>query len=258
MLMEDARFRFETGAVTHNGCVRDHNEDRYMSDPALGVWLVADGMGGHYGGEVAAQAIVDRVATMERAPSAPDLQARFLRRVEQANQDILAHSESVGGATIGATLAAILTHDGNYAAVWCGDSRIYKLRDGVLTQISRDHNEANELLDSGAITEEQAANWPRKNVLSRAIGVRAEVETDRVYGKLRDCDTFLLCSDGLTGHLSDDDITELMRGRSAQRACDALLEETLKRGATDNVTVVIMRCALKTVVSGSEMADYGS
>lgn len=254
--MSNPKFRFETGAVTHDGCVRDHNEDRFLTAPNLGIWLVADGMGGHFGGDVAAQAIVDRVETVSQASSAPDLRARFLDRVALANADIRAHSTRNEGATIGATLAALLIHEAHFSCSWCGDSRIYLLRDGTLSQVSRDHTEAQELLDSGAITAEQAENWPRKNVITRAIGVYEEAGIDHVTGTLNDRDAFLLCSDGLTGHLQDDEILSMMRGQPSQAACEALLAETLRRGASDNVTIVIVRCALKTVVSSDEIAGY--
>jgi len=254
--MSNPKFRFETGAVTHDGCVRDHNEDRYLAAPQLGIWLVADGMGGHFGGDVAAQTIVDQVETVHRSSSAPDLRARFLDRVARANADIRALSARNGDATVGATLAALLIHEANFSCSWCGDSRVYLLRDSALTQMSRDHTEAQELLDSGTITAEQAENWPRKNVITRAVGVYEEAGIDHVTGTLRDRDTFLLCSDGLTGHLQDDDILSMMRGKPSQAACEALLAETLARGASDNVTAVIVRCALKTVVSSDEIAGH--
>ncbi|HKL69588.1 PP2C family protein-serine/threonine phosphatase [Salibaculum sp.] len=252
--MNNTRYRFETGAVTHSGCVRDHNEDRFLAASEQGIWLVADGMGGHFGGDLAAQMIVDRAESVSRASSAPDLNARFRDRIVQANQDIRDHSARNDGATIGATLATLLIHESNFAGIWCGDSRLYRLRDGALTQLSRDHTEVQELLDSGAITAEQAETWPRKNVITRAIGVEAEADLDHVSGDLRDRDTFLLCSDGLTGHMADDEIAAIMRGRSSQAACDALLEETLQRGASDNVTLIIVRCAHKTMVSDDDIA----
>ena len=109
-------------------------------------------------------------------------------------------------------------------------------------QISRDHTEAQELLDRGAITEEEAENWPRKNVITRAIGVRDEANLDQRYGTLKDQDTFLLCSDGLTGHIEDYEILQMVDGKQPQEACNKLVDLTLDRGATDNVTTVVVRC----------------
>lgn len=234
-------FRFETGAQTHTGRVRDHNEDRFLANPGSGVWLVADGMGGHHGGELASASIVTHVESVGRAASAPDLQARFVDRIARANDEIQGIAKA-NGATIGSTLAALLAYDQHFAAVWSGDSRIYMVRDGELMQVSRDHTEAQELLDSGAISYDEAANWPRKNVITRAIGVTAAPELDQRYGVLCDADTFVLCSDGLTGHVSDNEILELTYDRTPQEACDELVNLTLERGATDNVTVVIVRC----------------
>ncbi|MDD7971942.1 PP2C family protein-serine/threonine phosphatase [Roseinatronobacter alkalisoli] len=250
--MPNPSYRFETGAATHGGRVRDHNEDRYLAAPDQGIWLVADGMGGHFGGDVAAQIMVDQAASVHRAATAPDLHARFHDRIARANEDIRAHSLRNEGATIGTTLAALLIHDNSFVASWCGDSRIYLLREGTLHQVSRDHTEVQELLDTGAITAEQARHWPRKNVITRAIGVHEDAHVEDRYGDLQDRDIFLLCSDGLTGHVDDDEIAASLRGQSAQRACETLLNMTLDRGASDNVTIIVIRCAFKTLVTRAE------
>ena len=250
--MSARHFRFMTAAVTHPGRVRDHNEDRYLTMPAQGVWLVADGMGGHYGGEIAASLIVEHVQSIGRASSAPDLQARFVDRITAANAAIQRHSRETHGATIGATIAALLTFDNHFACVWSGDSRVYLWRDGELTQVSRDHTEVQELLDTGAITPEEAENWPRKNVITRAVGVRAQPQLDHVYGTLRDRDRFVICSDGLTGHVEDHEIAATLQGTTPQAACDALLDLTLQRGASDNVTIVVVRCEVKTLVGTND------
>lgn len=240
-------FRFETGAVSHTGVVRDHNEDSCLSEPDAGLWVVADGMGGHHGGEYASGLIVEHLGSIGLPSSAPDLQARFVERVARANEQIHTHGAQVG-ATIGSTVVALLAFEQHYACVWSGDSRVYMIRDGQLTQLSRDHTEANELLDRGAITQEEADNWPRKNVITRAIGVSAEINLDHRYGTLRNRDTFVLCSDGLTAHVEDAEILEIARKHQPQRACDQLLDLTLERGATDNTTVMIVRAFDKTEV----------
>lgn len=244
-------FRFQTGALTHQGCVRDHNEDRFLADPRAGLWVVADGMGGHQGGEVASGSIVDHLASIGVPASAPDLQARFLDRLARANDHIQTLSHERGGAIIGSTVVAILVFDRDFACIWSGDSRAYRLRDGQLRQISRDHTEALELLDRGVITAEEAENWPRKNVITRAVGVAPHLNYDVVSGQLKDGDQFLLCSDGLTGHVADTEIRDILMTHTPQEACDRLVDLTLERGANDNVTVVVMRCAVKTLVVGS-------
>lgn len=257
--MLNPSYRFETGAATHSGCVRDHNEDRYLAAPEHGIWLVADGMGGHFGGDVAAQILVDETASVHRAATAPDLHARFHDRVARANDAIREHSGRHEGVTIGTTLAALLIHDHSFVVSWCGDSRVYLLREGKLHQVSRDHTEVQELLDSGAISAEQAESWPRRNVITRAVGVHDEAMIEDRFGDLQDRDIFLLCSDGLTGHVGDDEITAHLRGQSAQRACEALLNLTLERGASDNVTLIVVRCSVKTLVTrgGATMGKAG-
>jgi len=234
--------QFETGAVTDTGCVRQQNEDNYLTKQDSGVWLVADGMGGHEAGDFASGRIVEVVGSIGLPTSAPDLQARFHDRVTQAHADIQARSAEMNGATIGATLVALLAYEENFACVWSGDSRIYLLRDGELRQVTVDHTEAQELLAAGSISEEEAANWPRKNVITRAIGVGKSPRLEEIYGTLRNGDTFLLCSDGLTGHVKDPEIAEAMSVENAQETAQSLVDLTLERGATDNVTVVVVRC----------------
>ncbi|MBT0957255.1 serine/threonine-protein phosphatase [Alphaproteobacteria bacterium KMM 3653] len=243
--MSVKQFRFETGAISHTGYARDHNEDKMYAEPDSGLWVVADGMGGHHGGEFASGSIVEHLATLGNPTSAPDLQARFVERINRANSQIQIHAQSAG-ATIGSTVVGLLAFEQHFACVWSGDSRIYLIRDGQLTQLSRDHTEANELFDRGAITAEEAENWPRKNVITRAIGVHPDVHLDHKYGTLRNRDTFVLCSDGLTAHVLDHEILDVARKVQPQKACDTLLDLTLERGATDNTTVMVVRAFDKT------------
>lgn len=237
-----ADLTFATGARSDTGRVRDHNEDSMLAQPQSGVWVVADGMGGHEAGDFASQTIVGQIATVGRASSAPDLQARFMERLTIANDQIRARSEELGGATIGATLVALLVHEEKFACIWSGDSRIYLMRDGVLQQVTQDHTEVQELLNSGAITPQEADDWPRKNVITRAIGVTHDPNTDETYGTLEEGDMFLLCSDGLTEHIEDHELPELLNAGSPQDKCDRLVDLTLERGAKDNVTVIVVEC----------------
>jgi protein phosphatase len=236
------RLAFETGFATHVGKVRQVNEDAAVSLPDFGVWVVADGMGGHENGQFASKTLTDDIATTGLAVSAADQIARFKDRVMRANDTIRQVAEARGGATIGTTLTAMLAYGHNYVCIWAGDSRTYLLRGGVLTQVSRDHTEAQELVESGVLTPEQAKSWPRRNVITRAIGIFEDPELEECSGDIRPLDTFLLCSDGLTGHLSDEEICSTLASLRPQAACDALIEATLARGASDNVTVVIVRC----------------
>ncbi len=240
--MVEVKYVFDTGSSTHHGRVRKHNEDCLLVRPASGLWLVSDGMGGHKAGDFASRTIAENAAWIGTPTSAHDLKVRFMDRLQLAHEDIRARSAAMEGATIGATVVALLVFGGHYACIWSGDSRIYRLRGGELQQMTVDHTEVNELLAAGTITPEQAAAWPRKNVITRAIGVLDEVSTDENYGMLQHDDTFLLCSDGLTGHVADDEIAAHLSHRGSQETCDRLVELTLSRGARDNVTVVVVRC----------------
>jgi protein phosphatase len=232
---------FESFGLTHKGCVRDRNEDRFLLEPVSGVWLVADGMGGHDAGEVASATIVEHLAAMGAARSAPDLLARFEDRMTRAHSQIRSLSQARGGAIMGSTVAALLAFDGQYACLWSGDSRVYLIRRGMITQLSRDHSEVQELLDRGVINSAEAQTWPRRNVITRAIGVSEDVEIDATQGEALPGDIFVLNTDGLTAHVSDDEIHSGAMGRTAQQTCEHLLDLVLSRGATDNVTVVVVK-----------------
>ncbi len=231
-------YAFQAASASHVGCVRRINEDRCFVASDLGIFAVADGMGGHEAGDLASTAIVEALASIGRAVSAADLLARLEDRVLQANTTLHALAQERGG-TIGATLAVLLCFEGHFACLWSGDSRIYRIRQGRIEQLSRDHTEAQALLDQGLLSAEQARTWPRRNVITRAIGVRSEPELEIEHGVLKPGDRFVLCSDGLTGHVDDSEILACVLANDSQSACDGLIGMTLARGARDNVTVVV-------------------
>ncbi len=240
--MNEPTIAFESYAATHTGRVRSLNEDRFLAEPRSGVWLVADGMGGHDAGEVASASIVAHLATLGVASSAPDLRARFEDRIIRANTEIWEIAQSRGGTTIGSTVAALLTYERQYACIWSGDSRVYLVRNGILAQVSHDHTEVQELLDRGILNAEEARDWPRRNVITRAIGVTEEVMIDMELGQVEPGDVFILNTDGLTAHVTEEEIRAAVIDRSPQEACTLLIDTVLERGATDNVTVVVVKC----------------
>lgn len=250
--MNTVALPIESFGVSHKGCVRDHNEDNYLLEPQTGLWVVADGMGGHEAGEVASASIVDHLATIGIASSAPDLRARFEDRLSRANAEIRTISRS-RGITIGSTFAALLAMDGRFACLWAGDSRIYLVRNGSITQVSKDHTEVQELLDRGMISAEEALTWPRRNVITHAIGVSDEVEIDFQQGELMPGDIFVLNTDGLTAHVNDAEIEAAVRSAPAKAACETLLETVLARGGTDNVTIVLVKIGDRS--NGSRRPD---
>ena len=232
---------FETGAATHVGRVRERNEDGYLVRPDVGIWMVADGMGGHSAGDVASAAVVDALGRIDRRPvSAADLLTFCEERIIAANNRINEIARE-RGEVLGTTIAALLIYNRHYACVWSGDSRIYLARDGTIQQVSRDHTEVEELIAQGILNEDEARNWPRRNIITRAIGVQEHPELDIQNGVLCANDTFVLCSDGLTQHVANQEILARVGDNLSQKACDELIELTLQRGAADNVTVIVVR-----------------
>jgi serine/threonine protein phosphatase PrpC len=241
---------FETGSATHAGKIREVNEDNYLVGADCGIWLVADGMGGHKNGRLASSIVVEAARTLGRAASAPDLLARFNDRIFRANAELLKLSGGDEDSVIGSTIAALLVFGNHFACVWSGDSRVYRVRGAKMSQISRDHTEVQELVDRGVIKPSEAKTWPRRNVITRAVGVFEEPDLEAVQGELQPGDSFVLCSDGLTGHVEDREILHYVVGQPPQQACDALVRLTLERGARDNVTVIVVNCHDGGVSSG--------
>jgi serine/threonine protein phosphatase PrpC len=234
--------KFETGAATHVGRVRKCNEDSIITAPEMGVWAVADGVGGYEAGQIASSMVTSMLESIGPAVSPADQSVRFHARILAANERIHQISSERDNGPIGSTVAAILIFRRAYSCIWAGDSRVYLIRGPQMTQLSRDHSEVQELLDQGILTEEQAASYPRRNVITRAIGIFDDPELDTSSGEIEAGDVFIICSDGLTGHLSDDEIRDVVRSKRSQEACDMLIEQTLERGARDNVSIIVVRC----------------
>jgi protein phosphatase len=237
--MRDA-FIFETGAASHPGLVREINEDSFVTRPEAGLWAVADGMGGHDAGDVASQMVAARLREVA-ADGALESRIEAARRsLDQAN-DALCRMAEERGAVIGSTVVALVAGDDGYACLWSGDSRIYRVDSAGIVQLTRDHTVVEDLVESGALTPDEARTFPGRNVITRAVGASTMLAVDMARGTLSEGDAFVLCSDGLTGHLSDAEIRSCVAGRSCQQASDALVAATLADGASDNVTVVVVR-----------------
>lgn len=253
--MRDANSWFRSGAATHVGKVRQHNEDSFLVLTKSGVWAVADGMGGHTAGDVASRTVVEELKRISAPSSVSDLLANFEDRVVAANDRLKELSKSHGWGTVGTTVAALLIYEEFFACVWAGDSRIYRARGSQIEQLSVDHTEVQQLVETGTITAEEARSWPGRNVITRAIGADDSPELEMLHGTLEPGDAFVLCSDGLTNHVSDQEILAAVLHNSPQAACDDLIGLTLSREASDNVTVVVVR--FDPVTSPSGVAQSG-
>ena len=230
----------EFGHSTHVGLRREHNEDTYHADADIGLWLVADGMGGHEHGEVASALARDTLVREVRNGN------ELVRAIQLADEEIIRHSTRRSEALpMGTTIAALrLDAADAFEVAWVGDSRIYLWNDG-LRQISQDHSYVQELIDQGAITSEQARHHPHRNVVTQALGVTdpQALRVESVRGELKPGMQLLLCSDGLTEEVKDTAIAAIV-GRtdlSAQECVDHLILAALDGGGSDNVTVILVR-----------------
>ena len=225
-------------ALTHVGRVRRVNEDRVLDCPDRGLWAVADGMGGHSAGDVAATIVVRALAALTSAadPITADLIEDAL---QQANRAI--GSSDTGSGVSGSTVAGLHVNGDTFHVFWAGDSRVYRFRDGVLMQLSHDHSLVQELVDANALPAASAASHPRANVITRALGVGPLVELDRRSGALLPGDRFLLCSDGLSGLVCDDAIRQQLCA-PIDEAARSLVDAALAAGGHDNLSVVLVDC----------------
>jgi serine/threonine protein phosphatase PrpC len=237
-----AKLAFRSATASHVGCVREHNEDSVLARPEIGLWAVADGMGGYGGGDLASRAVVTALSQLPSPISAPAFLRDFEGRIANVNQELRSLASIRSTSIIGTTLVAVLIFDSHFACVWCGDSRAYMLRNGALKQISRDHSQVQDLIDGGVLDAESAKSWPGRNVVTRALGATDQADLEIVDGPTMAGDRFLLCSDGLVGHVLDLEIAAQLTSPTPQTACDGLIELTLQRGAVDNVSVVIVDC----------------
>jgi len=228
------------------GLRRRENEDRYALAPQLGLYLVADGMGGHSAGQVASELAADAslqaVQTLDGASASLAEKLRYA--VASANRAIYAASrEHVEYAGMGTTLVAFLFDGERAALAHVGDSRAYLVRNGRIRQLTDDHSIVGELLRRREISEDDAREHPHRHVLTRALGVRRGVEPDLAELTPEVGDVFVLCSDGLTTHVEDSEIAKIVSAAGdLQETCDTLVDLANGRGGEDNTTVLLARC----------------
>ncbi len=227
--------RIEVGSATDIGRVRERNEDSILVDPPL--YVVADGMGGHRGGQVASQVALE---TMEELSSeSRGSLADHVRRANRAVWDRSVEDEQLSG--MGTTLTAARIDGASALIAHVGDSRAYLLRDGVLRQLTTDHTLVARMVKSGEITEQEADVHPHKNVLTRALGTDEQVEVDEDSIALSGGDRLLLCSDGLTGMVTEDQIQAILEtNEQPQQAADRLVKAANRAGGVDNISVVVI------------------
>lgn len=235
--------RWRSAARTDTGKVRARNEDAFLALPEQGLWVVADGMGGHQNGALASRLIVEQLAE----PSEGDLPQRLdelrkrlhtlNRRLGQELTVTAAHPDPV----IGSTVVALLIEGDRAACVWAGDSRCYLWRGSRLYQLSRDHSLLQQLIDEQQLSPSEAARHPAAHALTRAIGASDELKLEILELDVLPGDAFLLCSDGLYQGVSVDDIGAALNLPSPQLTLNRLFQQTLDGPARDNLSAVVIR-----------------
>jgi len=236
------RMRFECASRTNVGLKRKINEDSILVETERGLWVVADGMGGHEAGEIASNMVTDALRCLPAVTDLDELAGLAVEALRQVNRELIELARAGDRQqTIGTTVVGIAIADGFYRCFWMGDSRAYLLRGGEIMRVSHDHSLVQNLVDAGMIKPEEAETHANANLITRAVGVAETVEVDIASGEARSGDVFLLASDGLTRVVADYELaTELQRG-SLDEVADRLLDTVLERGAPDNVSLIIVR-----------------
>ncbi len=242
------------GAATDAGLRRRINEDAHIA--ASPLFLVADGMGGHQAGEVASATVIDEFARLAGRPSLgiDDLHTT-LRRARRRVEELSLPAGAGAGTTLSGVVIADVDGDGYWLTINLGDSRTYRLSDGVLEQISVDHSVVQELIDSGELDALSASRDTRRNVITRAIGAGSDAEPDYWLFPAEEGDRILVCSDGLSGELDPDRIDEILRSEAhPQAAATRLVHEAMLHGGRDNITALVVDAI--AVRSRSDRIDH--
>jgi serine/threonine protein phosphatase PrpC len=251
--MSESELTWSGVGLSDIGRRRQVNQDAFLVDDRLGLWVVADGMGGHAAGEVASQEAVDTLFGMVKqgrvhlsTRHGPDALARAAMRliegaVQAATYMVYAMAEldtSMSG--MGTTVSALLSMEDFAVTAQVGDSRIYRIRSSAAEQLTEDHTLINWQLKQGLITPEEARHSKKKNVITRAIGNRDYVQVDTKVVDVRAGDQFLLCSDGLHGHVDDDELAAIS-GIGGKAAVQQFIDVANARGGRDNITAVLVQ-----------------
>ena len=243
----------QTGSYTDIGCVRAVNEDdyyvsEYVNDLGIIYAVVADGMGGHNAGEVASSLAIhvacDYIdANFEPERGAEGVKELLARALTYANNSVFSSGSTKSGLKgMGTTFTMLFICGDRAVAAHVGDSRLYRIRGNEIKMLTRDHSLVEELVEIGSITKAQAQEDPRRNVITRAVGAAAEVDADIFELDILKEDTYLLCTDGLTNQLTDEEILNIaLKEESPMHSAEKLIMRAKENGGRDNITVVLLK-----------------
>ena len=236
--------------ATDVGKVRSANEDGYdfgIFDDGTAWAIVCDGMGGVRGGHIASSLVLEMVSEKikkcyNKLMPSYSFENMLLSTITTAN--VIVHDRSFTDEELkgmGTTIAAVIIKDHIACIAHVGDSRVYKISEGTIKQITKDHSLAQEMLDRGQLTQEEFENYPKKNIITRALGVDEDIDIDFDFTALEDGESLVLCSDGLSGLISDEDILRIYNDNSINTVCEKYIEAANGNGGHDNITVVVMK-----------------
>lgn len=239
--------RIEWGGRTDQGSVRTNNEDRFIALPEAGIWVVADGMGGHERGDWASEQIIAAVERVLPLPSFDELIEACSEAIHAANQEIF--SAAAEDRRMGSTVVGLVVSDRRFGILWAGDSRAYLLRGDNLHQLTQDHTQVQAMVERGLLTAEEARSHAMNHILTRAVGVEGSLELDAIADDIYAGDMFLLCSDGLHGTLDEAEVRDIMATHSPSETATRLITRCLEDGARDNVTAIVVQAQEPTLLS---------
>ena len=244
MMLNTDGFTWTSYARTDVGKVRKVNEDSMLDHPEAGVWVVADGMGGHAAGDVASSSIVENLSYINASSDANELVTAAENGLLEVNESLIQQAaERTDRQTMGSTVAVMIAFHKKCFTLWAGDSRVYRIRNGELKRITCDHSKVQDLVDDGLITEEEAERHPEANVITRAIGASRNLYIDLDMHDVKAGDRYVICSDGLYKEVTEDEINDLAIQGTPEEACNTLVDLTLERGSRDNVTVIVVQAS---------------
>lgn len=227
-------------AATHVGHKRKVNEDSILALPDQRIWVVADGMGGHAGGDFASQTVVDSVAMIDPTLQPVELLHALRDMLGKSHERIQAESAAQGGVTIGSTVVTFAIAEGHFAAFWAGDSRLYRLQAGEIEMLTTDHSYVAELVLAGELTWDEAEKHPQSNAITRAVGVGDELELEKIRGQILPGDRFLLCSDGLTKYATFETLRTILSAEPIETVAETLMHLALEGGGADNISIIVV------------------
>jgi serine/threonine protein phosphatase PrpC len=233
---------FECVSRTHPGLKRKVNEDSILVRTERGLWAVADGMGGHEAGDVASSSVVEALSIVPPNANLQRFANDAMLALQNVNHQLIQLArQGTHPRTIGSTVVSLVISGDQFACLWAGDSRAYRVREGEIAQLTRDHSLVQDLIDAGMLAPTEAEGHPNANVVTRAVGATEDLNVDVSTGETREGDLFILASDGLTRVVNDDLIYGELTSKPLDQAADQLVDMVLERGAPDNVSFVIVR-----------------